>query len=142
MTSSTKNTSVSKTATPLTGRCLCGKVQLTIDNPPTDLTACHCRQCQQSSGHFVVALRVLKSTLKYSGDLTWYRSSSFAQRAFCGTCGSPIFWQRDNSDHISVFSGCLDNKGALRIARHIYCQYAGGHYDISSAEQQFARNDS
>ena len=37
------------------GRCLCGAVNYRVDGPLRPVVACHCGQCQRTSGHFVAA---------------------------------------------------------------------------------------
>ena len=35
---------------PLSGGCLCGAIRYTVSVPITELRACHCRDCQKSTG--------------------------------------------------------------------------------------------
>jgi hypothetical protein len=38
------------TASPLTGRCMCGAVRFEITRPLLGALYCHCRRCQRRSG--------------------------------------------------------------------------------------------
>ena len=42
---------MSKKTMPITGGCLCGGVRYESENRPVDVSYCHCRMCQQSSGN-------------------------------------------------------------------------------------------
>ena len=65
------------------------------------------------------------------GDLLqWYRSSSFAQRGFCGRCGSSLFWSRDNAPYTAITAGTLDGETGLRIEAHIFTDDKGDYYDL------------
>lgn len=77
----------------ITGRCLCGAVtaSATITNPI--LRACHCDMCRQHTSGMFVSLAVDEGSVDMQGDVCTYRSSDWAQRGFCGTCGSTLFYE-------------------------------------------------
>lgn len=120
--------------TPLrTGSCLCGAVRYEIRGTLRDVVACHCMQCRKASGHHVAATKAKHEDFKLTADetLKWFRSSDFAQRGFCGECGSNLFWQRDDAPAISIMAGTLDGPTGLKTACHIYCDDAGDYYEIT-----------
>ena len=63
-------------------------------------------------------------------SLRWYRASPQAQRGFCMTCGSTLFWQADGRSEISITAGTLDGATGLTIEGHIYCADKGDYYVI------------
>ena len=77
------------------GSCLCGAVHFETEAPLRKVQLCHCGQCRKTSGHYWAATQVPTDALTIHGDsaLTWYQSSSQAQRGFCHICGSSLFWQ-------------------------------------------------
>ncbi len=115
-----------------TGSCLCAEVAYEITGPMRPITACHCIQCRKTTGHFLAATNVAHTDFKLTSEtgLKWYRASDMATRGFCKTCGATLFWQRDDADNISIAAGTLDGKTGLKIARHIFCEFAGDYYDI------------
>ena len=114
----------------ITGSCLCGGVTFRVTSKLRPVIACHCQQCRKTSGHHVAATSALRDNVEISGDLTWYRASDTARRAFCPTCGSNLFWDGPGS-HLSIFAGTLDAPTGLRIAGHIYCADKGDYYDLT-----------
>lgn len=114
----------------ITGSCLCGAVTFRITSELRPVIACHCQQCRKTSGHHVAATSALRDDVEISGDLTWYRSSDTARRAFCPICGSNLFWDGPGS-HLSIFAGTLDAPTGLQIAGHIYCADKGDYYDLT-----------
>jgi hypothetical protein len=116
-----------------TGSCLCGAVQYSITGPLRPVVACHCTQCQKTTGHHVAATQAyLKDfQLEESRGLKWYRSSDQAERGFCDECGGNLFWRRHNSDCISIFAGTLDQPTGLRLTEHIFVEDKADYYDIS-----------
>lgn len=112
-----------------TGSCLCGEIVYRVSGPLRPVIACHCRQCQKTSGFHVAATSVQRDHIAINGTPRWYQSSGTARRAFCGTCGSNLFWD-GGGENLSIFAGTLDGKTGLSIAGHIFCADKGDFYDI------------
>ena len=119
------------------GGCLCGAVRFLIDGAISDLSACHCSQCRRQSGHYPVAAVVAKGDLTFQqeDDLRWYRASDVAQRGFCGTCGSFLFWD-DGGPDMSFNVGALDQPTGLHLASHIFVADKGDYYQITDGLPQ------
>jgi len=115
------------------GSCLCGACAYEVSGPLRDVIACHCTQCRKQTGHFMAATnaRLSDFSLVRAESLRWYRASPQAQRGFCSTCGSTLFWQADGRDEISITAGTLDGATGLKIEGHIYCADKGDYYDIA-----------
>jgi ubiquinone/menaquinone biosynthesis C-methylase UbiE len=110
------------------GGCRCGAVQYTSSKPPSDITICHCRACQQLSGSgFLPFTWVPKSAIRYAADsvLQTLRLSDVAERTFCARCGTPITMAYSyETDITHVTMGSVD-AGSLtcetpKIKQHIY----------------------
>ena len=114
------------------GSCLCGSCAYEISGPLRNVIACHCTQCRKQTGHFMAATNAQLGDFRLvrAESLRWYRASSQAQRGFCSTCGSTLFWQADGSDEISITAGTLDGATGLTIEGHIYCADKGDYYLI------------
>lgn len=120
-------------AEPAGGGCLCGAVRYRVNGNLRPVTACHCGQCRRTSGHFVAATAADNASLEIAdpgGELKWYRSSAFAQRGFCGRCGSNLFWKRDDAPYTAITAGTLDGETGLRIEAHIYTADKGDYYSL------------
>jgi len=76
------------------GRCQCGAVKYRVTGNMRDVVVCHCSQCLRIHGHApgYSAARKAEMTIEGEDNITWYRSSEEAQRAFCTKCGSSLFW--------------------------------------------------
>ena len=115
-----------------TGSCLCGGVKYQISGEMRPIVACHCSQCRKTSGNFVAATRVAKVDLTFDSmtTLKWFKSSDEAERGFCGTCGSNLFWQRQIGENISITAGTIDPPTGLHIAQHIFVGDKSDFYDL------------
>ena len=121
-----------------TGGCLCGRVRYTVSGPLRAITACHCSQCRKSTGSFYTSTSAADAHLAIAeaGALKWYRSSAFAQRGFCGSCGSNLFWKADGSPKTAITAGTLDGDSGLAIAKHIFVADKGDYYEIAGDAPQ------
>jgi hypothetical protein len=114
------------------GQCLCGSVQFEIRGPLRPVIYCHCVMCRRTSGHFVAATECARIDLHMQSEssLRWYRSSAQARRAFCGNCGSQLFWEAAGRTGISIMAGALDVPTGLTAREHIYTADKGDYYEI------------
>jgi len=125
------------------GSCLCGAIRLRIDATDRDVVACHCRQCRKQTGHFVAATRAANTALHIEGEqhLRWYSASPEAERGFCQTCGSLLFWRVKGSEHTSIMAGCLDSPTGLKLSHHIYVDDKGDYYELESGLETYPQSD-
>ena len=125
-----------------TGSCNCGAIRFRTRGELREVIACHCSQCRKQTGLYYAATNVLDSELDVEGaaNVTWYRSSDFAQRAFCKTCGSALFWKADAADYTSIMAGLFDMPTGLAIGYHIFCADRGDYYEINDGLPQFAQS--
>jgi len=81
----------------MTGKCLCGKVGVKLNEEIQNVTVCYCDMCRKwgSGALFWLANRDLKSDFELIGQelLQDYQSSEIATRAFCKNCGTPVYYK-------------------------------------------------
>ena len=121
------------------GSCLCGGVTYTLSGALRPSVACHCLQCRKTSGHYVSATQVQPDQLTMIKDasLKWFQSTPEAQRGFCSTCGSSLFWKHENDNGaVSVMSGTIDGATGIETAKHIFTAFKGDYYDIADTIPQ------
>ncbi|MCE0505164.1 GFA family protein [Roseivivax sp. GX 12232] len=122
------------------GSCLCGALRYRVTGPLRPVVACHCVMCRKTSGHFVAATAAREEHVTITGKARWYRSSARAERGFCPTCGSNLFWR--SAGRVSLWAGSLDAAPAdLRLAGHIFCGDKGAYYEITDGLPQAAGDD-
>jgi adenylate cyclase len=83
---------LTETSSLITGRCMCGKVRYESSQPPQWTGYCHCRMCQRAnSSAFTVWIVFPQTSVRFPKlEPTYFKSSPFAERGFCSTCGSPM----------------------------------------------------
>ncbi|PTE16325.1 GFA family protein [Pseudogemmobacter blasticus] len=128
------------------GRCLCGAVRVTVTDPEPHLNACHCSMCRRWTGLAFVTLDVPEGQIEIEGAeaVKAFTSSDWAQRCFCGICGSTLWYRLTApgapTDYYMA-AGLLDDLSGLTLANEIYidCKpeafaFAGPTRQITEAE--------
>ena len=89
--------------------------------PLRDVIYCHCGQCRRQTGLYFAATAAEKSAFTLTADtaLRWFAASDYAERGFCGTCGSVLFWKAHSASYIAILAGSLDDPSGLKAASHI-----------------------
>jgi len=108
-------------ATPLTGGCLCGAVRYEATAGPSNTHYCHCRMCQRHFGSAMGAYTSFpRDAFRFvKGAPKLFRSSSFAERGFCGACGSPLVFQYlPKPERIGIAIGSLDQPERVAPETH------------------------
>ena len=113
------------------GSCMCGEVRYEARGELRPICLCHCTMCRKASGHYTAATAVPTDKLTISGDsFTWFKSSDYAERGFCKTCGSSLFFRPFGKDRTSIFVGSIDGDTELKAVSQIWCEDKGDYYDL------------
>jgi hypothetical protein len=125
------------------GGCYCGRVRYSANGVRRQVTECHCSQCRKQAGHRYASTGAKASDIEIEGadNLTWFRASPDAERGFCSTCGSHLFWKQSNEDYISILAASVDEPSGLRMAKHIFVEDKGDYYEINDSLPQYAGYD-
>lgn len=121
------------------GGCYCGKVRYSARLPGPGLIECHCTQCRRQAGHRYAAAITSAGNVEVEGGegVTWFRASSEAERGFCATCGSHLFWKSTQNEDFGLLAASIEDAPALRLAKHIFVEDKGSYYEIADGLPQF-----
>ncbi len=107
-------------STSLNGGCLCGAVRYraTVDN--LEAYYCHCRMCQLAFGNTrATFFNLPKEDVAWLAEApSYFHSSKFAKRGFCGHCGTPLSFEYLDSKRMDLSVGSLDDPGAMKPTSH------------------------
>ncbi len=112
---------------PLHGGCACGKVRYQLTETPLFTHACHCIDCQRSTGSaFVIHTLTTEEGFVITGDTksTTLPTGSGAgyDPHFCVTCGTFVWCQyhRAVKGFIVVRTGTLDQAYKIAPQAHVF----------------------
>ncbi len=133
------NASESPASPAATGGCLCGAVRYELRGEIRGVYNCHCGQCRRSHGHIGAYSSVTHDQITFTEErgLKWYTSSPLARRGFCGDCGSSLFWEPADRNHLAVAAGSFDQPSGLTTLGHIFTGHKGDYYTIDDGLAQW-----
>ncbi|GAA0375886.1 GFA family protein [Bowmanella denitrificans] len=117
------------------GSCLCGQVSYQINGPVGEIVHCHCRTCRKAHGAaFSSVASVQDRDFQLNGGalLKSFESSPGKRRFFCTECGTQIYAKRDNTEHVILRLGSLDDDPGSREAKHIWVADKASWYALRS----------
>ena len=115
------------------GQCLCGGVSFEVSEPGA-MEVCHCRMCQRWTGGPFIDVNVKDEHIRFTSDdsLTWYDSSDWAQRGFCGRCGSSLFYRiKQDGAKWAILAGTLDLPAGHQPVHEIFIDEKPDYYDLA-----------
>jgi len=114
------------------GQCLCGKVSLTV-NKATDVEACHCGMCQRWGGGPLLAIHC-GTDVKISNEdrVSRYDSSEWAERGFCSSCGTHLFYHFKPANSYAVPAGLFHEQPDLQLKEQIFVDRKPDYYDFAN----------
>ncbi|WAC25355.1 GFA family protein [Blastomonas sp. SL216] len=99
-----------------------------------DVGVCHCHICRAWTSGPWMALQVPEANVE-GDDLAVFRSSSFAERGFCRTCGSHIFHRPIDGPELAISAG-LFRDPAQFVAREIFVDSQPRQYRFEGVESR------
>ena len=105
---------------PYTGGCACGAIRYEVSAEPAVMNDCQCRQCQRDSGTGHSShLTFVEAPVKLTGEpalwATVGEGGTRKNRAFCSTCGAPVYLTFPNMPEVFVASAAsLDDPGRYK----------------------------
>ena len=124
------------------GSCLCGAVRFTVHIPVTETAACHCSMCRKWSGGVFMALQLPADAVQIEGveSMRLFASSPWAERAFCGTCGSNLFYrvtaEGPMQGEIHMALGVLDDPSGIELSTELFIDLKPDGYGFAQATHQ------
>ncbi len=129
------------------GGCLCGAVRYTLAEAPVSYGACHCGMCRRWTGGIEMGVQVMPGGLTFSDEshMKTYASSDWAERGFCDTCGSSLFWRLTApgpmQGMMSLSVGTLDDSSGLVFASEVYIDHKPASYAFAGERKTMTEAD-
>lgn len=114
------------------GKCLCGAIAIrTPDKKSID--ACHCGMCRRWGGGPALGV-ACGSDVQIDGvdKLKVYKSSEWAERAFCGKCGTHIFYRLLPTNEYFVPAGLFQSVTEFEFKEQIFIDMKPSYYEFAN----------
>ncbi len=104
---------------PRNGSCLCGAITITA-SPATRVGACHCGMCRRWGGPLMAVDCGTDVGIAGEDQLRTYDSSPWAERGFCGRCGSHIFYRLKQSGQYMLSAGLFGAGEGFELDHQVF----------------------
>ncbi|WP_163576296.1 GFA family protein [Halomonas faecis] len=114
------------------GRCLCGAVRVTAGTKGNNMGVCHCTMCRRWGGGPLFAVEC-EDAVAFDGEehIAVFSSSEWAERGFCRTCGTHLFYRLKEGGHYAMPVGLFDDDDAWRLTEQIFIDQKPAFYAFS-----------
>lgn len=123
------------------GRCLCGAVRFVAEGTDTEHHACHCGMCRRwTTGPFFGAY-VKSVAFEGEDKIGRYESSAWAERGFCRTCGSTLFYFLKPNKSYVMSVGAFDDPTGFKLAEEIFIDKKPSGYAFAGERPRFTEEE-
>lgn len=124
---------------------MCGAITYEVAGDLATFGACHCEMCRKWSGGVFLGLTAPADQVSISGQdqMTVYTSSPWAERAFCKTCGSSLFYrvtaEGPYQGDYHFGAGTLDDFSGLTFNHQLYIDVKPDAYAFAQKTKDMTR---
>lgn len=114
------------------GTCLCGAVRISARTKSNSIGACHCTMCRRWGGGPLFAVECgTDVTFEGVEHISTFSSSDWAERGFCQTCGTHLFYRLKQEKHYAIPVGLFDDSDRWRFAEQIFIDQKPAFYSFT-----------
>ncbi len=117
------------------GQCLCNAISFTAEYEEEKFSACHCDMCRRWGSGAYLAMAANLKEIKGEEYIKTYKSSEWAERAFCNNCGTNLYYkvtaegQHQGATFISM--GLLQENASLVLEKEIFIDEKPNGYSFA-----------
>lgn len=119
----------------LEGQCLCGAIKVRATATRPALRACHCEMCRRHTSSMFMSVDLDQDSIDIDGEVTLFRSSDWAERGFCATCGSTVFYATVHDGRRNLAAGLFPNAADATLMHEFYADAAPDSYALENRGQ-------
>ena len=124
------------------GRCLCGAVKVRATPVRRHVEACHCSMCRHWGGGAFLGVQCgADPEFEGAEHIVRYPSSDWAERGFCGKCGSHLFFLYKPLGNYGFLAGLFPDDALEPLSEEIfvdekppYYAFEGDHERLTGTE--------
>uniref|UniRef100_UPI0038B28EA5 GFA family protein n=1 Tax=Erythrobacter rubeus TaxID=2760803 RepID=UPI0038B28EA5 len=103
---------------------------MTLADAHPEVDICHCEMCQRWGGSMYAGIEADGATVKGEELVSVYKSSDWAERAFCSKCGSNLWFRFLPTGNRTFLAGMFDLPKGLGIKHQIFVDEKPDWYDL------------
>lgn len=127
------------------GQCMCAAVTVRARQTKDFMTACSCDDCRRWTGGVNFTFNVDETTAEITGPVKTISIQPWAERGFCGDCGSGIFYrvvaEGPNHGLLKLSAGLFPDAGGLPLGEEYYVDQRPPQFDLSRPHTEMTAGD-
>ncbi len=113
--------------------CLCGKVRIKANTISKHMGACHCGMCRKWGGGPLLSSDCGTNVMiEGEENVSVYNSSEWAERGFCGNCGSHLFYRLKHNQQYIIPIGLFDDLKDFAFDLQVFIDKKPDCYDFAN----------
>ncbi len=124
------------------GSCLCGAVHIHAETASIHMGACHCSMCRTwGGGPYMSTGCGPEIHITGEAHVVRYASSKWAERAFCGTCGTHLFYRLPSAKQHFVAAGLFGDDVPFVFQRQVFIDERPNFYCFSNETKEITSTE-
>lgn len=122
----------------INGTCLCGAVSVTATPEKHEVGACHCNMCRKWGGGPFMEIDC-GSGASFTGEdnISLFSSSDWAERGFCKSCGTHLFYRLKETGQTMVPVGLFESQDGLNFTGQVFIDEKPEFYAFANKTEDF-----
>lgn len=114
------------------GACLCGAVRVTATPKSSSIGVCHCGMCRRWGGGPLFAAEC-GGEVDFEGaeHISVFASSEWAERGFCRTCGTHLFYRLKQDAFYAIPIGLFEHSDQWLFSEQIFIDQKPSFYSFA-----------
>lgn len=125
----------------LTGKCMCGAVEYSVDDAFEYAMNCHCSNCRRTTGSAFKPIAGIRrerfQLVKGAEAMLIYGNPDETHDVHCGICGSLVYSVVREGAYAHVPMGTLMDAPSIRPTAHIFVGSKAPWYEITDDLPQY-----
>lgn len=115
------------------GSCVCGATQITAKTVSRNVGACHCGLCRKWAGGPFMAV-ACGTEVSFTGEdtISVFDSSEWAERGFCGKCGTHLFYRLKQNQQYYMPVGLFEDDSKFLFDHQVFIDEKPKYYKFSN----------
>ena len=116
-----------------TGKCLCGAIQVSAAKLSESVGTCHCETCRKWGGGPLFAVDC-GTEVSFQGEdnIGVFDSSEWADRGFCKTCGTHLFYRLKQNQQYIMAAGLFGDDQSFVFDHQVFIDEKPAYYDFAN----------
>ena len=110
---------------------MCGAVEFSATAREPKVAACHCGMCRRWSSGPYFEVSCDKVSFQGQENIATFRSSDWAERAFCKICGSNLYYHLIDTAEFQMAAGLFDDQSDLRLSLQVFIDEKPPFYTLA-----------